>query len=194
MRNYFKHESAFVDEGATVGKGTKIWHFSHISSTAIIGSNVVIGQNVFVAGNVSIGNNCRIQNNVSIFEGVELDENVFCGPSMVFTNVKNPRAEINKKNQFQKTLIGKGVTLGANCTIVCGVKIGKYAFIGAGALITKNVNDFALFVGNPGRQTGWVGKYGEKLNVPLDGHKETKCINTGEKYILSGNQLKLYDD
>lgn len=181
-------KSAVVDEGARVGDGTKIWHWSHVSSTAIIGKNCTIGQNVFIGNNVSIGDNCKIQNNISIYEGVEIGNNVFCGPSVVFTNVKNPRSEINRKKEFKKTIVEDGVTLGANSTIICGIKINKYAFIAAGTVVTKNVNPYSLIIGVPGIHNGWISKYGIKLNLPKKGKGQTTCEMSGDKYMLQNNQ------
>jgi len=176
------HPSAIVDAGAVIGDGSKIWHFCHICPTAKLGSGVVLGQNVFVAGNVVIGNNVKIQNNVSIYEGVTLEDDVFCGPSMVFTNVINPRAAVVRRNEFMKTLVKRGATIGANATIVCGTTIGEYAFIGAGALITKDVPAYALMVGNPAKRIGWMGEFGERLVV---GEKsgEWKCPAKGTRYV-----------
>ena len=163
------HESAIIDTGASIGKRTKVWHWSHICSGAIIGEDCSIGQNVFVGGKASIGNNVKIQNNVSVYDKVKIEDNVFCGPSVVFTNVINPRAEVNRKSEYKATIIREGVSLGANSTIVCGVKIGKYAFIGAGAVVTRNVKDYALIVGVPGKQVGWMDEYGERIELPIEG-------------------------
>jgi len=173
--------------GATIGKGTQIWHFTHISAGAIIGENCHIGQNVFVANKVVIGNGVKIQNNVSVYDAVTLEEEVFCGPSMVFTNVYNPRAFINRKQQYQPTLVKRGATLGANCTIVCGVTIGEYAFVAAGTLINTNLPAFALFAGVPGKQIGWMSKYGEQMNLPLTGNGTYTCPYTEERYELKGD-------
>ncbi len=181
---YQVHKTAEIDQNVTIGADSKIWHFAHILSGSKIGKKCNIGQNVVIGPNVTTGNNCKIQNNVSVYEGVTLEDNVFCGPSMVFTNVYNPRCEFPRKNKLRKTLVKQGATLGANCTIVCGVTIGKYAFIGAGAVVTKNVPDFALMVGNPARQIGWMSKYGERLTLPLSGDGEDECPHTGEKYYL----------
>ena len=164
---YQRHESSYVDEGAVVGAGTKIWHFSHILSGSKIGENCNIGQNVVIGPDAAIGNNCKIQNNVSVYKGVILEEGVFCGPSMVFTNIYNPRAEISKMDQVRPTLVKKGATLGANCTIVCGHTIGRYAFIGAGVVVTKDVPDHALMVGNPAKKIGWMCQCGERLSDDL---------------------------
>ena len=185
------HKSAIVDDGAIIGIGTSIWHWSHISSKAKIGKNCKIGQNIFIGNNVIIGNNCKIQNNVSIFEGVEIGNNVFCGPSMVFTNVLNPRSEINRKNEFKKTIIENGVTLGANSTIVCGIKIREYAFIGAGTVVLEDIKPFALIVGVPGKQIGWMSKDGEKLNLPITGFGHAICSYSGLSYKLENDKCFL---
>jgi len=190
---YFKHKSAVIDKPVSIGDGTKIWHFSHISENAQIGKNVVIGQNVFVGKGVIIGNGCKIQNNVSVYEGVTLEGNVFVGPSVVFTNVNNPRSEIVRKNEYRKTLVKRGTTLGANCTIICGVTVGEFAFIGAGAVVSKDVPFYALMVGVPARQVGWMSEYGEKLDFPLRGNAKTICKRTNQKYQLRNNQVTLID-
>ena len=189
MADFFVHESSYIDDNVTIGSGTKIWHFSHIMSGSRIGGNCNIGQNVVIGPNAIIGNNCKIQNNISVYEGVELEDNVFCGPSMVFTNVYNPRCEISRRNEFRKTLVKTGATLGANCTIVCGVTIGRYAFIGAGAVVNRDVPDYALVVGNPGKQIGWMSAYGERLDLPLTGNGECKCSNTGKTYQLKEGKI-----
>ena len=186
---YWHHESAIVDEGATIGEGSKIWHFSHVCSGAIIGNACSLGQNVFVGNQVVIGNNCKIQNNVSVYDNVTLEDDVFCGPSMVFTNVYNPRSAVSRKNEYRDTLVGQGATLGANCTIVCGVTIGRYAFIGAGAVVNKDVSDYALMVGVPARQIGWMSEYGEQLDLPLSGHEEAQCPHTQQRYRLNERKL-----
>lgn len=183
----FVHETAVVDEGAQIGAKSRIWHFSHISAGAVIGSKVSLGQNVFIGNKVTIGDGCKIQNNVSVYDNVTLDEGVFCGPSMVFTNVHNPRALIDRKNEYRPTRVSKGATLGANCTIVCGVDIGAYAFVAAGAVVNRSVPDFALVVGVPAKQIGWVSEYGERLSLPLSGEGEAVCESTGERYRLSGS-------
>jgi UDP-2-acetamido-3-amino-2,3-dideoxy-glucuronate N-acetyltransferase len=189
--NYFVHETSVIDENVRIGSGTKIWHFSHILSNSRIGTKCNIGQNVTIGPNVTIGNNCKIQNNVSIFDGVTLDDEVFCGPSMVFTNVMNPRSAITRKDAFLPTLVKMGATLGANCTIVCGNTIGAYAFIGAGAVVISNVPDYALMVGNPARQIGWMSIHGERLDLPLDGNGEAVCPHTGDVYRLENGQVSL---
>ena len=183
------HESAIIDDGASIGEGSRIWHFVHICSGADIGNNCSIGQNVFISNNVSIGNNVKIQNNVSVYDNVTLEDDVFCGPSMVFTNVYNPRSAISRKDKFIHTLIKKGATLGANCTIICGVVVGKFAFVGAGALVNKDIPDFALVVGVPARQIGWMSEYGEQLDLPLEGDAETTCPHTAQKYDLKSGIL-----
>lgn len=187
----FIHESAIVDEGAQVGRGSHVWHFSHVCSGAQIGESCSLGQNVFVGNKVKIGNGCKIQNNVSVYDNVFLEEDVFCGPSMVFTNVYNPRSAIKRKTEYRDTHVAKGATLGANCTIVCGVNIGKYAFVGAGSVINKDVNDYALVVGVPGRQIGWMSEFGEQLNLPVVGSdKEAICPHSGQVYRLIENRLE----
>ncbi|MCZ8158978.1 MAG: acyltransferase [Rhizobiaceae bacterium] len=187
--NYFQHSSAIVDDGAQIGEGSRIWHFVHICGGARIGAEVSLGQNVFVGNKVVIGNKCKLQNNVSVYDNVTLEDGVFCGPSMVFTNVYNPRGLIERKDQYRDTLVRRGATLGANCTIVCGVTIGTYAFIGAGAVVNRDVPDFALILGVPGRQGGWMSAYGDRLNLPLTGEATTVCPHTGDVYNLSGSVL-----
>ena len=187
--NYQKHETAIIDTGAVIGQNSRIWHWVHVCSGAVIGKGVSLGQNVFVGNKVTIGDQCKIQNNVSIYDNVHLEEGVFCGPSMVFTNVYNPRALVERKNEYKDTQVKKGATLGANCTIVCGVTIGEYAFIGAGAVINKNVKPYALMVGVPAKQIGWMSQYGEKLDLPLTGEAETICPFTQQKYKLINDQI-----
>lgn len=189
---YTVHPSAIVDAGAQIGEGSRVWHFAHICGGAKIGKNVSLGQNVFVGNKVVISDNCKIQNNVSVYDNVTLEEGVFCGPSMVFTNVYNPRSLIERKNEYRDTLVKRGVTLGANCTIVCGVTIGEFAFIGAGAVINKDVKPYALMVGVPARQVGWMSEYGEQLDLPLDGAAETTCPHTGACYVLNGNVVSKF--
>lgn len=189
MKNYYVHESAIIDEGATIGESSRIWHFAHICSGAFIGKSVSLGQNVFVGNKVTIGNNCKIQNNVSVYDNVHLEEDVFCGPSMVFTNVYNPRSGIERKDEYKDTKVQKGATLGANSTIICGVTIGQFSFIGAGAVINKDVKPYALMVGVPAKQIGWMSEFGEQLDLPLQGNAETVCPNTNIKYILSDSNL-----
>ncbi|MDN3552590.1 acyltransferase [Halomonas almeriensis] len=183
------HESAIVDDGAQIGEGSRVWHFVHVCGGARIGKNVSMGQGVFVGNRVTIGDNCKIQNNVSVYDNVHLEEGVFCGPSMVFTNVYNPRSLIERKSEYRDTLVKKGASLGANCTIVCGVTIGECAFIGAGAVINKDVPAYALMVGVPARQIGWMSEHGEQLDLPLQGQGDTVCPHTGDRYVLDGNQL-----
>ena len=191
--NYTVHPSAIIDEGAQIGAGSRVWHFVHICSGAVIGKGCSFGQNVFVGNQVIIGDNCKIQNNVSVYDNVTLEEGVFCGPSMVFTNVYNPRSLIERKNEYRDTLIKKGATLGANCTIVCGSTVGRYAFIGAGAVVNKDVPDYALMVGVPAKQIGWMSEYGEQLNLPLSGEASTICSHTGATYQLKNQQLTKLD-
>jgi UDP-2-acetamido-3-amino-2,3-dideoxy-glucuronate N-acetyltransferase len=186
---YTTHPSAIIDEGAQIGAGSRVWHFVHVCGGAKIGKSVSLGQNVFVGNKVSIGDNCKIQNNVSVYDNVTLEEGVFCGPSMVFTNVYNPRSLIERKNEYFDTLIKKGATLGANCTIVCGATVGEYAFVGAGAVINKDVKPYALMVGVPARQIGWMSEFGEQLDLPLEGQAEASCQHTGDRYILNGTTL-----
>ena len=187
--SYSKHESAIVDEGAEIGDGSRVWHFVHVCSGARIGKGVSLGQNVFVGNKVIIGDRCKIQNNVSVYDNVVLEEGVFCGPSMVFTNVYNPRSLIERKDEYRDTLVKKGATLGANCTIVCGVTIGAYAFVGAGAVVNKDIKPYALMVGVPAKQIGWMSEFGEQLDLPLVGDGEALCSHTGTKYILSDGNL-----
>jgi UDP-2-acetamido-3-amino-2,3-dideoxy-glucuronate N-acetyltransferase len=182
--DYYKHETAIVDEGAQIGRNSAIWHWTHVSAGAKIGSDCSLGQNVFIGDNVIIGDKVKIQNNVSVYDSVTLEEGVFCGPSMVFTNVYNPRATINRKQEYKKTLVKKGATLGANCTVICGIEIGVYAFIGAGSVVNRSVPDYALVVGVPGRQIGWMSEYGQRLDLPLKGRANTLCVHTGRRYQL----------
>jgi len=183
------HPSAIVDEGAQIGEGSRVWHFVHVCGGARVGQNVSMGQNVFIGNKVTIGDNCKIQNNVSVYDNVHLEEGVFCGPSMVFTNVYNPRSLIERKDEYRDTLVKIGATLGANCTIVCGVTVGEYAFVGAGAVINKDVPAYALMVGVPARQIGWMSEFGEQLDLPVQGEGETTCPHTGSRYVLKDNQL-----
>lgn len=179
---YFSHESAIVDQGAIIGKGSKIWHFCHLMPDCVIGENCSLGQNVFVASGVSIGNNVKVQNNVSIYTGVYCEDDVFLGPSMVFTNVINPRSAVNRKSEYAKTLVRRGASIGANATIICGNEIGKFAFIGAGAVVTTSVPAYALIVGNPGKQIGWMSEYGHRLEFNDEG--VAVCQESGEEYQL----------
>lgn len=185
--NYSVHSSAIVDEGAEIGEGSRVWHFTHVCAGARIGKGVSLGQNVFVGNKVTIGDKCKIQNNVSVYDNVHLEEGVFCGPSMVFTNVYNPRSLIERKSEYRDTLVKKGATLGANSTIVCGTTIGEYSFIGAGAVVNKDVPAYALMVGVPAKQIGWMSEFGEQLDLPLSGQAQTVCPHTGAIYQLNGN-------
>ena len=187
-RPYFTHESSYVDEPCTIGEGTKIWHFSHVMKDSVIGRGCTIGQNVFIATGVRIGDDCKIQNNVSLYTGVVLEDHVFCGPSMVFTNVVNPRSEVSRRDEYKPTLVKRGASIGANATIVCGTTIGQYAFIGAGAVVTHDVPDFALVVGNPARRTGWMCRCGIKLQV--DG-AAARCVACGTAYSYHVDTLRL---
>lgn len=183
------HPTAIIDDGARIGEGSRIWHFCHVSAGARIGECCALGQNVYVANRVVIGNGVKIQNNVSVYDSVTLEDDVFCGPSMVFTNVFNPRAFIERKDEYRDTLVKKGASLGANCTIVCGVTIGRYAFVGAGAVVTRDVPDYALLVGNPASQIGWMSEYGERLDLPLEGDARVSCPHTGARYWLQGERV-----
>ncbi len=187
-KEYFAHESSYIDEGCTIGKGTKIWHFTHIMNDCIIGENCNIGQNVVVSPQVILGKNVKVQNNVSIYTGVICEDNVFLGPSMVFTNVVNPRSAVVRKNQYQKTLVREGATIGANATIICGHTIGRYSFIGAGAVVTHDVPDHSLTIGNPGRHIGWMSERGQRLN--FDGDGIAFCPESNEKYLLDNMIVK----
>ncbi len=187
VMGFYQHDSAIVDEGAQIGDGSRIWHFVHVCAGARIGKEVSLGQNVFVGNKVSIGDRCKIQNNVSVYDNVTLEEGVFCGPSMVFTNVHNPRSLIERKSEYLNTLVKRGATLGANCTIVCGVTIGSFAFIGAGAVVTSDVPSYALMVGVPARQVGWMSEYGERLDLPVNGKGKATCPHTGDTYRLSAD-------
>ena len=187
MKEYYAHESAIIDEGCTIGKGTKVWHFSHIMSNCTIGENCNIGQNVVVSPEVILGNNVKVQNNVSIYTGVTCEDDVFLGPSMVFTNVTNPRSAVNRRGQYSKTKVGRGASIGANATIVCGHDIGEFAFIGAGAVVTKTIPAYALVVGNPSRQIGWMSEYGHKLFFDQDGF--ATCVESQERYQLKNGEV-----
>lgn len=188
--DYQVHPSAIVDDGAEIGSGSRVWHFVHVCGGARVGKNVSMGQNVFIGNKVTIGDNCKVQNNVSVYDNVHLEEGVFCGPSMVFTNVYNPRSLIERKDEYRDTLVKKGATLGANCTIVCGVTIGAYSFVGAGAVVNKDVPDYALVVGVPGKQIGWMSQFGEQLDLPVTGDGETRCQHTGAIYRLTNGLLE----
>jgi UDP-2-acetamido-3-amino-2,3-dideoxy-glucuronate N-acetyltransferase len=182
--NYKCHPSAIVDPGALIGDGSRVWHFAHVCPGARIGRNVSLGQNVFVGNKVLIGDDCKVQNNVSIYDNVTLEDGVFCGPSMVFTNVYNPRSFVERKSEYRDTLVKRGATLGANCTIVCGVTIGEFSFVGAGAVVNRDVPAYALVVGVPAKQIGWMSEFGEQLNLPLTGEGRAVCQHTGATYIL----------
>jgi UDP-2-acetamido-3-amino-2,3-dideoxy-glucuronate N-acetyltransferase len=191
--DFYQHPSAIVDEGAQIGEGSRVWHFVHVCAGARIGKGVSLGQSVFVGNKVVIGDRCKIQNSVSVYDNVTLEDGVFCGPSMVFTNVYNPRSLIERKDQYRDTLVRKGATLGANCTIVCGVTIGEFAFIGAGAVVNKDVPAYALMVGVPARQIGWMSEFGEQLPLPLHGDGDTVCAQTRTRYLLRDGLLSRQD-
>lgn len=190
--SFWKHDSAVIDDGARIGDGTRVWHFTHVCAGALIGEKCSLGQGVFVGNDVVIGNNVRIQNNVSVYDAVALEDDVFCGPSMVFTNVYNPRAAVARKDEYRRTLVRRGATLGANCTIVCGVTVGPHAFIGAGAVVQKDVPAFALMVGVPARQIGWMSRFGERLEFDSDG--TANCPHTGDRYRLVAEQCELISE
>jgi len=192
--SYTAHPTAIVDDGAEIGDDTRIWHWVHVSAGARIGRHCSLGQNVYVGNDVVIGDNVRIQNNVSVYDAVTLEDDVFCGPSMVFTNVVNPRAAVARKHEYQPTRVRQGATLGANCTVVCGLTIGRYAFVGAGAVVTEGVPDFALVVGVPARQIGWMSRSGERLDLPLQGDGTAVCPGTGERYVLRDGRCSLAGD
>ena len=188
MKDYFSHETAVIDEGCKIGAGTKIWHFTHIMPDCAIGEKCNIGQNVVVSPGVVLGNNVKVQNNVSIYTGVICEDDVFLGPSMVFTNIRNPRSAVIRKDQYVKTLVKKGASIGANATIVCGITIGEYGFIGAGAVVVKDVKPYALILGNPGRQVGWMSEYGHRLEFDKEGI--ATCPESGEKYLLENGEVR----
>jgi len=189
--SYTVHPTAIVDDGAQIGSGTRIWHWVHVAPKSIIGENCSLGQNVYVGNNVSIGNNVKIQNNVSVYDNVHLEDDVFCGPSMVFTNVINPRSAIVRKTEYKSTMVRRGATIGANATIVCGVELGEHCFIAAGAVITRDVKPFALMAGVPARQIGWMSKFGERIQLPLEGNGQYVCPHTGVQYRLQGASIEL---
>lgn len=191
-KDYFVHESSYVDEPCEIGEGTKIWHFSHVMKNSTVGKRCNIGQNVVISPDVRIGDNVKIQNNVSVYTGVELEDDVFCGPSMVFTNVVNPRSHVSRKDEYRKTLVKRGASIGANATVVCGYTIGRYAFIGAGAVVTKDIPDYALVVGNPGRVAGWMCQCGIKLDLSRHAEKseQTMCDACGKKYVKESGVVK----
>lgn len=186
---YFSHPSAIIDEGAAIGDGCRVWHFAHVCAGARIGRGVSLGQNVFVGNRVVVGDDCKIQNNVSVYDNVTLEDGVFCGPSMVFTNVYNPRSLVERKHEYRDTLVRRGATLGANCTIVCGVTVGEFAFVGAGAVVTRDVPAYALVVGVPARQIGWMSEFGEQLQLPVEGDGQAVCEHTGARYVLKNGVL-----
>lgn len=189
----FVHPTAIVDDGAQIGEGSRVWHWVHVCGSAKIGKDVSLGQNVFVGNRVIIGDRCKIQNNVSVYDNVTLEEGVFCGPSVVFTNVYNPRSLIERKNEYRDTLVKRGATLGANCTIVCGTTIGEHAFVGAGAVVNENIPAYALMVGVPARQIGWMSEYGEQIPLPVQGQGQYQCPHTDRRYELAGSFLTLVD-
>jgi UDP-2-acetamido-3-amino-2,3-dideoxy-glucuronate N-acetyltransferase len=191
-KEYFAHETAVIDDGCSIGKGTRIWHFSHIMTGSVIGENCNIGQNVVVSPGVRLGRNVKVQNNVSIYTGVTCEDDVFLGPSMVFTNIVNPRSEVIRRDSYVPTIVEKGATIGANATIICGNKIGSYSFIGAGAVVTREVKPYALVVGNPAKQTGWMSEFGHKLNFDVNGF--ATCPESGEKYILQNGSVSKIKD
>jgi UDP-2-acetamido-3-amino-2,3-dideoxy-glucuronate N-acetyltransferase len=188
------HSSAIVDDGAQIGDGSRVWHFVHVSGGARIGKGVSLGQNVFVGNKVVIGDRCKVQNNVSVYDNVTLEEGVFCGPSMVFTNVYNPRSLIERKDEYRDTLVKRGATLGANCTVVCGVTVGAFAFVGAGAVVQRDVPDFALMVGVPAHQIGWMSAYGERLDLPMTGEGQATCPHTGDRYHLQNGTVTRHEE
>ena len=193
MSDYYRHDSAIVDQGAVIGEGSRVWHFAHVCGGARIGRGVSLGQNVFVGNRVVIGDHCKVQNNVSVYDGVTLEEGVFCGPSMVFTNVYNPRSLVERKDEYRATLVRRGATLGANCTIVCGTTIGEFAFIAAGAVVNRDVRAHALMAGVPARQIGWMSRHGERIDLPVEGSGEAACPATGTRYRLEDGELACLD-
>ena len=188
--SYFKHETAIVDDGAEIGEGSKVWHWAHICAGAKVGAGSVFGQNVFVGNRVTIGKNCKVQNNVSIYDNVHLEDDVFCGPSMVFTNVVNPRSQFVRKDEYLDTLVKRGSTIGANATVVCGVTLGEYSFVAAGAVVTKDVKAFALVAGVPAKQIGWMSRFGERVDLPITGEGQWRCEKTGDQYRLVNSMLE----
>ena len=194
MGDFQAHATAIIDPGARIGAGTRIWHWVHVCAGAEIGANCSLGQNVFVGNDVRIGNNVKIQNNVSVYDRVTLEDDVFCGPSMVFTNVYNPRSAVPRRSEYRETRVGKGATLGANSTIVCGITIGEYAFVGAGALVNRSVKPYALVLGVPARHVGWMSRHGERLPLPLEGDGQADCPATGERYRLAAGICECLED
>lgn len=192
--SHYQHETAIVDAGASIGEGSRIWHFVHVCGGARIGRDCSLGQNVFVGNRVTIGNNVKIQNNVSVYDNVVLEDDVFCGPSMVFTNVYNPRSAVSRKDEYRDTVVRRGATLGANCTIICGVTIGEYAFVAAGAVINRDVPAYALMAGVPARRIGWMSRHGERLDLSARGQGEARCPATGERYQLYQGAVSLLED
>ena len=190
MADFMQHPSAIVDDGARIGAGSRVWHFVHVCGGAVIGERCSLGQNVFVGNRVVIGDNCKIQNNVSVYDNVTLEADVFCGPSMVFTNVYNPRSAIERKDEYRDTLVKRGATLGANCTIVCGITIGEYAFVAAGAVVNRDVKPYALVAGVPAKQIGWMSRFGERLELSISGDGEAVCAHTGDRYTLKRGTLE----
>lgn len=188
--SWFRHDTAIVDEGAAIGEDTRIWHWTHVSSRAVIGRGCSLGQNVFVGNAVVIGNNVKIQNNVSVYDNVVLEDDVFCGPSMVFTNVYNPRSAVSRKDEYRTTTVRRGATLGANCTIICGIEIGEYAFVAAGAVVNRDVPPYALMAGVPAKRIGWMSRHGERLDLPQEGSGETECPHTGTRYRLEDGRVR----
>jgi UDP-2-acetamido-3-amino-2,3-dideoxy-glucuronate N-acetyltransferase len=188
--DYYRHDSAIVDEGAEIGEGSRVWHFVHVCAGARIGARVSLGQNVFVGNRVVIGDDCKIQNNVSVYDNVTLEDGVFCGPSMVFTNVYNPRSFVTRKDEYRDTLVRRGATLGANCTIICGTTIGEYAFVAAGAVVNRDVPAFALMAGVPARRIGWMSRHGERLDLPREGDGEAVCAQSGDRYVLKQGEVQ----
>lgn len=185
------HDSAIIDDGAQLGPGTKVWHFSHVCAGARIGAGCSLGQNVFVGNDVVIGSGVKIQNNVSVYDAVTLEDDVFCGPSVVFTNVYNPRAAVSRKHEYLRTVVKRGATLGANCTLVCGTTVGEHAFVGAGSVVNRDVPAFALMVGVPARRIGWMSRFGERLDLPASGEGEARCPHTGDRYVLQDDAVTL---
>jgi len=190
MHNYTAHSTAIIDEGAVIGDNTRIWQWVHVCTEARIGNDCSLGQNVFVGNKVVIGNNVKIQNNVSVYDNVTLEDDVFCGPSMVFTNVYNPRSHVSRKHEYRNTLVRRGATLGANCTIVCGITVGEFSFVAAGAVVNRDVPAYALVAGVPARQIGWMSQHGERLDLPLSGSAEARCSATGARYVLIDGQVQ----